>query len=197
MRSLCCVQLADWPEPGTVGSVNLVDPLPLDLVIDLVNEHSATARQVGGPTDTPPLDELVRMHQIRIARPPESADLEAWAERLHRVFADSDVEGRVNALNDALSLIRPTPMLTTNGIAWSHSGECHDLIAAMVLALVEHARTDSRLTRLGTCSAHHCVDAYLDTTQAGSRRYCSTRCQNRAKTATRRRRLRANRTLKS
>jgi len=38
--------------------------------------------------------------------------------------------------------------------------------------------------RLGVCTAPHCDRVYVDTSRNGSRRYCSTACQNRVKTAT-------------
>jgi predicted RNA-binding Zn ribbon-like protein len=43
--------------------------------------------------------------------------------------------------------------------------------------------------RLGTCTASRCDRVYVDTSRNGTRRYCSTSCQNRAKTAAFRARL--------
>ena len=37
--------------------------------------------------------------------------------------------------------------------------------------------------RLGLCTAPHCDRAYVDTSRNGTRRFCSTTCQNRVKTA--------------
>jgi predicted RNA-binding Zn ribbon-like protein len=37
--------------------------------------------------------------------------------------------------------------------------------------------------RLGVCTAPHCDRVYVDTSRNGSRRYCSTACQNRVKAA--------------
>jgi predicted RNA-binding Zn ribbon-like protein len=37
--------------------------------------------------------------------------------------------------------------------------------------------------RLGVCTAPHCDRVYVDTSRNGSRRFCSTACQNRVKTA--------------
>ena len=37
--------------------------------------------------------------------------------------------------------------------------------------------------RLGVCTAPHCNRVYVDTTRNGSRRFCSTACQNRVKAA--------------
>ena len=40
-----------------------------------------------------------------------------------------------------------------------------------------------RADRLGTCSADACDRAYVDASRNGTKRFCSTACQNRAKTA--------------
>ncbi len=37
--------------------------------------------------------------------------------------------------------------------------------------------------RLGVCTAPHCDRVYVDTSRNGSKRFCSTACQNRVKTA--------------
>ena len=37
--------------------------------------------------------------------------------------------------------------------------------------------------RLGVCTAAHCDRVYVDTSRNGTRRFCSTACQNRVKTA--------------
>jgi len=37
--------------------------------------------------------------------------------------------------------------------------------------------------RLGVCTAPHCDRVYVDTSRNGARRFCSTTCQNRVKTA--------------
>ena len=43
--------------------------------------------------------------------------------------------------------------------------------------------------RLGVCTAPRCDRVYVDTSRNGTRRYCSTSCQNRVKTAAFRARL--------
>jgi predicted RNA-binding Zn ribbon-like protein len=43
--------------------------------------------------------------------------------------------------------------------------------------------------RLGICTAPRCDRVYVDTSRNGTRRYCSTSCQNRVKTAAFRARL--------
>jgi len=46
-----------------------------------------------------------------------------------------------------------------------------------------------RYDRLGVCTAPGCDRVYVDTSRNGTRRYCSTSCQNRVKTAAFRARL--------
>jgi len=41
----------------------------------------------------------------------------------------------------------------------------------------------SHSDRLGVCTAPRCDRVYVDTSRNGTRRYCSTSCQNRVKTA--------------
>jgi len=43
--------------------------------------------------------------------------------------------------------------------------------------------------RLGVCTAPRCDRVFVDTSRNGTRRYCSTSCQNRVKTAAFRARL--------
>jgi hypothetical protein len=53
------------------------------------------------------------------------------------------------------------------------------MLAAVALTLVEHVRAHPDGSRLGTCNANACADAFVDHSPAGLRRYCSVPCQNR------------------
>jgi len=44
---------------------------------------------------------------------------------------------------------------------------------------------------MGVCSGHRCADAYIDTSPAGRRRFCSVTCQSRARVAAWRRQRRS------
>lgn len=171
-----------------------VHALPLEVVIDVVNGWSPTAREAAGITEhPPPLASLLTPHGVGIV--PGDADLDdelvaGWADRLHGMFAGPGSEQRLAALNAAIERLDPLPEVTATGPAWRVATDDLALPAALVLALAEHARSDPGLDRLGICAAHRCVDAFADTSQARSRRYCSITCQNRAKTAARRARLR-------
>ncbi len=60
-------------------------------------------------------------------------------------------------------------------------------IAAEVFARVIDA---GRYDRIGRCEAPDCNDLFVDTSKNGTRRFCSTTCQNRVKAAAYRRRQR-------
>ena len=59
------------------------------------------------------------------------------------------------------------------GVGWSAG-----IAAGLAMAL---GTTDAG--RLGVCAADRCDRVHLDTSRNGGRRFCSTRCQNRAKSA--------------
>jgi predicted RNA-binding Zn ribbon-like protein len=61
----------------------------------------------------------------------------------------------------------------TFGVGWSAG-----IAAGLAMAL---GTADAG--RLGVCAADRCARVHLDTSRNGGRRFCSTRCQNRAKNA--------------
>ena len=61
----------------------------------------------------------------------------------------------------------------TFGVGWSAG-----IAAGLAMAL-----GTSDAGRLGVCEAERCDRVHLDTSRNGGRRFCSTRCQNRAKNA--------------
>jgi predicted RNA-binding Zn ribbon-like protein len=61
----------------------------------------------------------------------------------------------------------------TFGVGWSAG-----IAAGLAMAL---GTTDAG--RLGVCAAERCDRVHLDTSRNGGRRFCSTRCQNRTKSA--------------
>lgn len=58
--------------------------------------------------------------------------------------------------------------------------------AAGIAAGLAMALGVDEIGRLGVCSADRCDRVYVDTSRNGTRRFCSTRCQNRVKAATHR-----------
>lgn len=122
----------------------------------------------------------------------EADDLATLAQTLRRIFgcvADADLDTAARLVNELLDETRTQPHLalhdeqlwhlhysgTTGGLAAEWAGTC-----AAALAVV--LGNDSR-HRLGICTAPRCDRVYVDTSHNGTRRFCSTACQNRVKTA--------------
>ncbi|GGO68098.1 CGNR zinc finger domain-containing protein [Nonomuraea cavernae] len=130
----------------------------------------------------------------------EADELAATAARLRAVFeavARDDLDAAAQQVNDLLAETRARPMLER------HDGEPWHLhfhgpggtmagdwaaSCATGLAMVLGSEFGDRL---GVCTAPHCDRVYVDVSRNGTRRFCSTACQNRVKTAAFRARGRA------
>ena len=125
---------------------------------------------------------------------PTRADVEqltAWAARVREVFECAD-DGRVDTsaglVNDLLDDTGARPRLDRHDDGWNlhFHGPDDGLVVgwtagiASALALVVGSAWAGRL---GVCSAVPCDRVYVDDSRNGSRRFCSTRCQNRVKAA--------------
>ncbi|WP_433654406.1 CGNR zinc finger domain-containing protein [Nocardia sp. CA-128927] len=138
------------------------------------------------------LDSVVFAAYRYHVQPEDAADLARAAEQLHRVFAavaDEDMDAAAAQVNSMITEYSARPTLIRRGTQPWHL-HFHSADAALVpgiaaacavgLAFVlgsEHA------DRIGVCSADNCDRVYLDTSRNGTKRFCSTACQNRAKTA--------------
>ena len=125
-----------------------------------------------------------------------SAEAEAFvpvAADLRAVFgsvAAGDLDGAAHRVNDLLAATGAHPALERHdGEPWHihfHSADETSLAkgwaagCATGLAIVLGGEL---YDRLGVCTAPHCDRAYVDTSRNGSRRFCSTACQNRVKAA--------------
>lgn len=170
--------------------------------IALINE--VTPGQRHGREHPAPADgELVEVTERALPPPRSAADalpgpeqaakLASWAARLRRVVElvdENDVDAACIALNEIMREVRAMPVLSR------HDGESwhlhfHDPAAdwatgwaapmATALAVVLGNPT---VDRLGICNAPACDRAYIDVSRNGTRRFCSTACQNRVKAAT-------------
>jgi CGNR zinc finger len=177
--------------PDSMRRMAHVRPAPLALVVDLINGWSGVVRRESGEDRDPypDLTAVCRAHDWE-GSPTADDQVAAVAGRIHGVFAGATADERRSALNQAVTALDPTPQLAHDGTVWSGIGTEHQLEAALLFALVEHARADPDLARLGACAADRCVDAYVDTSRATTRRFCSLTCQNRARVAAFRRRTR-------
>ena len=122
----------------------------------------------------------------------EAEELRAAAAELRAVFeavAAGDMDMAALQVNKLLAGTGARPSLDKHdGEGWHlHFHGSQDTLAngwaagcATGLAVV--LGTDDR-GRLGLCTAPRCDRAYVDASRNGTRRFCSTTCQNRVKTA--------------
>jgi predicted RNA-binding Zn ribbon-like protein len=130
-----------------------------------------------------------------LARAPtaaEAADLAVVAGRLRAVFdavASGDVDAAAARVNALLAGTGARPQLDRHdGEPWHmHFHASSDSLAdgwaagcATGLAIVLGTEM---YDRLGVCTAPRCDRVYVDVSRNGTRRFCSTSCQNRVKAA--------------
>jgi predicted RNA-binding Zn ribbon-like protein len=159
----------------------LVEPMPPDLLVWLVNEWGAVPRAAAGEEGTPYPDPapLGTMD-------PSAAHMTEAANLLHRVFAAPHITERVRLLAPLLAQtgVRPALVLA-DGLpseTWHVDDPEHALLAAAALTL-RHQLAGHDPARVGTCTGQRCADAYIDASPGGQRRFCSVTCQNRARVA--------------
>jgi predicted RNA-binding Zn ribbon-like protein len=171
-----------------------------DVLVWLVNEWSSAPRAAAGEDQAPYPDAgllagLLAGSGVR-ACPPEILTTQALrrtADRLHPVFA-ADPGDRVSLVNNLLTETAIRPALELNdgqpAETWLVPAAGEGLAAAAALTLRHHlAAADP--SRLGICEGRRCADAYIDTSPAARRRFCSVTCQNRARVAAWRRQRRS------
>jgi predicted RNA-binding Zn ribbon-like protein len=122
----------------------------------------------------------------------DAVALREFAAELRAVFeavSQNDVDAAAQQVNKLLAGTGARPSLDRHdGEGWHlHFHGYEDGLAigwaagcATGLAIV--LGTDDR-GRLGVCTAPRCDRVYVDTSRNGTRRFCSTTCQNRVKTA--------------
>ena len=124
------------------------------------------------------------------------AEAEAFggvAAQLRGVFtavAAGDIDDAAHRVNGMLRATGAHPSLERHdGEAWHihfHAADEHSRVngwaagCATGLAIVLGGEY---YDRLGVCTAPHCDRVYVDTSRNGSKRFCSTACQNRVKAA--------------
>lgn len=122
----------------------------------------------------------------------EAEELAAWAARLRAVVEQVDA-GEVDlgcaSLNTIMRETAAMPTLSRHdGEPWHlhfHSAEAAWAVswaASMATGLAVVLGT-AAVDRLGICNAPACDRVYVDVSRNGTRRFCSTACQNRVKAA--------------
>lgn len=183
------MQLDSYADTGVTVAVELVNALTLD--------HAD-----GRPA--PASEPLPAIAAILAVDPPSRAKLRArdatgfasLARRLREVFDDlrvAQVDAAAGRLNAMLAAHPAAPHLAKEDGRWRlhhHPVELAlvpmwtSICAEAIARLVGAGHHD----RLGTCQARDCDRVYVDVSKNGSRRFCSTACQNRTKAAAFRRR---------
>jgi predicted RNA-binding Zn ribbon-like protein len=168
------VSLVNALTPGESGGRSYQPPSGDDLAA-----AAATALRQGQPS-------------ARMVTAGEAADLADTATRLRAVFAAVDagmLDVAASQVNVLLAATGARPQLDRHdGEPWHlHFHGSTDSIAqgwaagcATGLAVV--LGTDM-YDRLGVCTAPRCDRVYVDVSRNGTRRFCSTSCQNRVKAA--------------
>jgi predicted RNA-binding Zn ribbon-like protein len=119
------------------------------------------------------------------------------ANELRNVFEHLD-RGEVDAaacgLNALLDRYPANPHLEKEDGIWRvHHHPANTDLCSMWAATCAGAMArqigDQNAHRFGVCNAFSCDRVFVDTSRNGSRRFCSTSCQNRTKTAAFRRRI--------
>ncbi|MFE3451002.1 CGNR zinc finger domain-containing protein [Nonomuraea sp. NPDC059194] len=128
----------------------------------------------------------------REASETEASELAAVAERLRGVFASvaaDDIDSAAQQINRLLDETNARPHLNRHdGEPWhlhfhgpggTMAGDWAASCATSLAIVLGSEFHD----RLGVCTAPHCDRVYVDVSRNGTRRFCSTACQNRVKTA--------------
>jgi predicted RNA-binding Zn ribbon-like protein len=167
--------------------------------VGLVN--ALTEGEAHGRACLPPADDdlpeavagVLRAVGREVNVPSEDAEeLRGIAIELRVVFeavARDDVETAARQVNKLLAWTGARPALDSHdGEGWhlhfhgSHEGLANGWAAGCATGLAIVLGTDDR-GRLGVCTASRCDRVYVDASRNGTRKFCSTACQNRVKTA--------------
>jgi predicted RNA-binding Zn ribbon-like protein len=166
-------------------------------LVNLLTEGEDRSRAYWPPAGTERVDRLNVLFKSADSRAEVSeADAEAFgpvATELRAVFAAiaaGDIDDAAHRVNDMLVATGAHPALERHdGEPWHihfHSADETSRVkgwaagCATGLAIVLGGEL---YDRLGVCTAPHCDRVYVDTSRNGSRRFCSTACQNRVKAA--------------
>jgi predicted RNA-binding Zn ribbon-like protein len=167
-----------------------VQPLPLPLLVDLVNGWGSVPRAQADARDRPPIAAFTERHAGSEPGLTDAA-LDRVADRLYPVFAAGGAAERARLVSDLMTTTRIQPALGVAGDRirprWLVPRQRDALLAAAAVTL--HAQlVEHEPERLGTCASTRCGDAFADASPGAHRRFCSVTCQNRERVAAFRRR---------
>jgi predicted RNA-binding Zn ribbon-like protein len=137
-------------------------------------------------------DALPPARTADLPRASDAAELAAWAVRLRQVVAKVDGGDMDTACTDLNAIMREANAIPTlarhDGEPWHlhfHSVEATWAVswAASMATALAIVLGNAAVDRLGLCNAPACDRVYIDVSRNGTRRFCSTTCQNRVKAA--------------
>jgi predicted RNA-binding Zn ribbon-like protein len=181
------VQLDRYADAGVLAAIELVNVLAGRGSTEAPAHErlSAIARALAeDPASVAQLDEshvpafTAMAHQLReVFDALHAGDLDSGAQRVNRLLADHPAH----------------PHLAKEGGEWRlHHHPVDATLAPMWTSICAEAMARTiglgHGHRLGTCDDPDCGRVFLDVSKNASRRFCSTTCQNRIKTAAYRRR---------
>jgi hypothetical protein len=176
------VELVNVATPGYGRGREYVPPTGSALADALQSAVASTSRGQHG--------------RLRGARLTALADLGADIRPVFERVQDGDLDAASRAVNRLLAIYRPTPYLDHHdGEPWHlhyHGSAESDRsgwgggVAVALAGVLGSEYAD----RLGVCEASACDRVFVDVSRNGTRRYCSTACQNRVKAAAHRARQR-------
>ena len=121
----------------------------------------------------------------------QATELARYADDVRSVFeaaSRDDVDAAATGVNDLLERTSARPRLDRSDAGWglhfhgADDGVVLGWAAGLASALALCIGSDLA-GRLGVCSAAPCDRVFVDESKNGTRRFCSTRCQNRVKAA--------------
>jgi predicted RNA-binding Zn ribbon-like protein len=171
----------------------------VEYAVTLVNDVTPGERR-GRPFPAPTGEALVAAVRDAVPRartpdlpsPADAAELARWAGRLRAVVAlvdAGDVDSACVALNAVMREAGALPTLARHdGEPWHlhfHSADASWAVgwAASMATGLAIVLGNAAVDRLGLCTAPACDRVYVDVSRNGTRRFCSTACQNRVKAA--------------
>jgi predicted RNA-binding Zn ribbon-like protein len=171
----------------------------VEYAVSLVNDVTPGERH-GRPFPAPEGDALVAAVRgaVPAARtadlptPSDAAELAGWAARLRHVVElvdTGDLDAACTELNAIMREAGAMPTLARHdGEPWHlhfHSADAAWAVswAASMATGLAIVLGNAAVERLGLCNAPACDRVYVDVSRNGTRRFCSTACQNRVKAA--------------